>query len=442
MATEAKAESVDLNKEESQTTERERRPTLWNELMKFRHSDEGKTHLLTNIFKFEPRGHSRKRALVSVVWNEQSYHNIAKPGETKAAGWPGKAYHRIAFKIFTAYGCTVDQLKEGNWKENEEALQAAFAKMCAWNAHNAMSHFLSNDITTNITSHENGSYTANLVQNEEIKCSATGPTIQQAKHALAIAFFAEGDRTKRYSEWLRKKRSFKDDCQEDGEKSKAEMNMAGFFSKHHQFGKKKLANGKVVQKHKNIWKQRVLENDDGTFEASFCLKTRGADIEEASRKLGGCWKGICRPKREAKGAPMNKMNAAGMIMGQIAKGKSPVQLVNEYGQKEGVTPGYTVVPIDATNKSLGYSCMINYGNRLTVSGMGQDMNNAKKNAAMMLFPMLFNSKGGKQVVQQMLNRKRKGGKPRHNNKKKKTNDGETANDGETQNAEQPVAVDE
>jgi len=430
----ANAESVDV-KEETQTTEKERRPTLWNELMKFRHSDEGKTHLLTNIFKFEPRGQSRKRALVSVVWNEQSYHNIAKPGETKTGGWPGKAYHRIAFKIFTAYGCTPEQLKEGNWKENLDALQAAFQKMCAWNAHNTMSHFLSDDITTQISSHNNGIYTANLVQNDEVKCSATGATIQQAKHALAIAFFSEGDRTKRYSDWLRRKRTFKDDCQEDEEKSKAETNMVGFFNKHHQFGKRKLPSGKVVAKHKNIWKQRVFENDDGTFEASFYMKTRAMDIEQASKKMGGCWKGICRPKREDQAPQMRKANAAAIIMTQIANGKNPVQLVNEYGQKENVTPGYTVVPIDATNKALGYSCMINYGNRLTVSGMGLDANMAKKNAAMMLFPMLFNSKGGKNVVQQMLNRKRKGGKPRNFGKKKKK-----ANDDEAPSGEQEMSV--
>lgn len=71
-----------------------------------------------------------------------------------------------------------------------------------------------------------------------------------------------------------------------------------------------------------------------------------------------------------------------------------------------------MTPIDSTNKSLGYTCVLNYDGRLNVSGMGPDMAQSKRNAAMMLVPMLVN--------QLTNNRKRKSPTKGKNFNKKKS----------------------
>jgi len=420
---EIKPENVDVNEEENLSSpyKENKHPTLWNELMKFRHSDEGKAHLITNIFKRTKKGgpnvnkSKNFKEFVSVVWNDRKFTQFLQNEKSPL----GKAYHRLAFKIFTAYGCEADSLVGGAWKENGAVLQTAFSKMCAWNGYNALSHFLSNEVSTDITQ-ENSIFKASLIQAEEEKCSATGPTIQSAKHNLAIAFFAEEGRSKKYCEWLTKKRTFTQSC-DSAEIETEERKFNQFFDRHHPFGTKKRYDGKIVNKRQNIWRSRVEENDDGKFEAAFFFKQRGEDKNQAAQRIALAWKNICGPKRKQR-QQNTKPNQqvqnseaqqeATKMMQSLANGKSAVMIVNEFASKNSAEVNYTVTPIDSTNKSLGFTCVINYGGRLNVSGMGPDMVQSKKNAAMMLVPMLVN--------QLTNNRKRKSPTKGKNFNKKKS----------------------
>jgi len=226
---------------------------------------------------------------------------------------------------------------------------------------------------------------------------------------------------KKYCEWLAKKRTFTQSC-DSAEVETEERKFNQFFDRHHPFGTKKRFDGKIVNKRQNIWRSRLEENDDGKFEAAFFFKQRGEDKNQAAQRVALAWKNICGPKKkqpQQKAKPNQQITSntqmeAAKMMQSLANGKSPVMIVNEFASKNGAEVNYTVTPIDSNNTSLGSTCSINYDGRLNVSGMGPDAVQSKRNAAMMLVPMLVN--------QLTNNRKRKSPtKGRKINKKKPKN---------------------
>ena len=223
-----------------------------------------------------------------------------------------------------------------------------FKSLRAYANFETLFYFLSNEVSTDITQ-ENGIFKASLIQADEEKCSATGPTIQSAKHNLAIAFFAEEGRSKKYCEWLTKKRTFTQSC-DSAEVETEERKFNQFFDRHHPFGTKKRYDGKIINKRQNIWRSRVEENDDGKFEAAFFFKQRGEDKNQAAQRIALAWKNICGPKRKQAQKGQHKPNQqvqnsevqqeAARMMQSLANGKSAVMIVNEFASKNSAKADY------------------------------------------------------------------------------------------------------
>jgi len=393
-----KVENVSVAKTEEMDTssQKEFKPALFDKFHDFIKTEEGK-----DMFSFVHHNIDQKKVIICV--NDKYFQS-----HRRAENVPEKAQNDMCRRIFKYYGANDEECDD----LNEEALSAALKKMTKWSPYGVLLHFLNNPKVE--ISHDKGAFKASLMVDGNSKFSGMGSSIHSAKNNLALNVFNDEETSIRqqYVNWLRarkkKEASFtfnRKSVEKTEVFGESEKKLHGFFKK---------SGG-------SIWKKGFHNHDDGTVEASFVIRRRGADKDEAAERALNSIKNICQP-RKPKASPQKSKEVTTVIKA----GSTALQTLNQHGQIEGIKPDIICQPVNPENRHMGFCATINYGGKFNMSGIGQSIKDAKQNAATMLLSLIQQASGASTKPKKKNNKRKSGGKGRGGKKPKQTEQTDTA----------------